>query len=379
MEDDFYKTLGVDKNATKDQIKKAYRKLARKYHPDINPGDSEAEEKFKRISIAHDCLADDKKRKLYDEFGKDGLAAGFDAENAREYEKWARHQKKSSRPRDSGFGQYHSYEDIFGDIFGFQQGSGGTGAQAAGVINGRDISHDMTIDLISALKGFETELVMEKMNPCPSCGGTGTEKGSGISSCGSCGGTGRINIAEGPMRFTKVCAECGGKGQIGKKCNTCKGTGRSSGTERIRVTVPRGVREGSKVRVAGRGEPGLNGGKSGDLYLIIHTKPHPFLSRKGDDLHMNVPVTVGEVMNGAVIDLPTMDSAIRLKIPGGSQNGQVLKVRGKGAYNSKTKQNGDLFVRLDLKVPKTEDREILAAADRMNSFYSSDIRRDIVL
>jgi len=242
---------------------------------------------------------------------------------------------------------------------------------------GRDVQHDMAIDLVSALRGFETELAMQKVKACPGCQGTGTDPNSTITACPHCGGSGRQDVAEGPMHFTKPCPYCHGHGQTGKPCSQCGGSGQVLGTEKIRVTIPQGVREGSKVRVAGKGEPGLNGGKPGDLYLIIHLKPHPFLKREGDDLLMEVPVTVGEAIAGGTINIPTIDGQVKVKVPPGSQSGQTLRLKGKGATNIKTKQRGNLMVKLIIKVPITDDKEILETVKKMDGLYEKDVRSGI--
>ncbi len=375
MSQDFYELLGVSKDASQDKIKKAYRKLARKWHPDINPGNKDAEQKFKEISHAYECLGNEQKRKLYDEFGEQGLQAGFDAEKAREYSKWSSFQKGAGGPGAEGFGRYESYEDIFGDLFGSGMGRGDFKSTVAA--RGRDVHHDMTIDVVSALKGFETELAMQHASPCPVCHGTGIDSSAGMTTCPICGGSGRQEVAQGPMHFTKPCPHCHGHGQIGKPCSRCHGSGQILGTEKIRVVIPQGVREGSKVRVAGKGEPGLNGGEPGDLYLIIHLKPHPFLKREGDDLLMEVPVTVGEAMAGGTINVPTIDGPVKVKVPVGSQSGQTLRLKGKGATNIKTRQRGNLLIKLAVKVPKTNDPEIIETVKKMDSLYEQDVRSGI--
>jgi molecular chaperone DnaJ len=377
MGKDFYDILGVAKKASKEEIKKAYRKLARKWHPDINPGNKEAEQTFKEISRAYECLGKDEKRKLYDEFGEEGLQSGFDAEKAREYKQWQGFQRGAGTGTAEGFGRYQSYEDVFGDLFGF--GRGDRGFRPSGSAKGRDIQHDMTIDLISALKGFETELSMQKMKACPGCQGSGIDTGSVMTTCSACNGSGRLNVAQGPMEFTRACPQCKGHGKVGKSCTQCGGNGQVLGTEKIKVAIPQGVKEGSKVRVAGKGEPGLNGGKPGNLYLVVHIKQHPILRREGDNLYMELPVTVREAMAGGHIIIPTIDGQVKVKVPSQSQSGQTLKVKGKGAVNPKTKQRGDLMVKLVVKVPQTDDKAILEAVEKMDGFYQEDLRKYIRL
>lgn len=384
MAEDFYKTLGVSRNATQDEIKKAYRKLARKWHPDLNPGNTEAEQKFKDASTAYEVLGNEEKRKLYDEFGEEGLQAGFDADQAREYKKWSssagRQAGQQAYSKGAGFGRYHDYEDVFGDLFGFgASGSPGGGFRSAGPSRGHDMEHALTIDFLSALQGFETELTMQKAQACPTCKGSGQAPGAKMSTCPTCGGSGRLNVAEGPMQFTRSCPQCGGHGKVGTPCSTCGGSGQVLDTERVRVTIPKGVKEGSRVRVAGKGEPGQNGGPPGDLYLVIHVKPHPLLTRDGDNLRMEVPVTVLEAMAGGTITLPTVEGPVQLKVPPKSQSGQTLRLKGKGASNAKTKTQGDLLVKLIVKVPQTEDPSALEAAATMEARYEKDIRKDLRL
>jgi molecular chaperone DnaJ len=385
MAKDFYEILGVKKETSQEDIKKAYRKLARKWHPDINPGNKDAEQKFKDISAAYDCLGNAEKRKLYDEFGADSLNSGFDAEKAREYKKWgayeqqgtASHASAGGRP-EQDFGKYQSYEDLFGDLFSSRgAGRAGSGFRDSMSANGRDMEHEMDIDLISALKGFETELSMQKMKPCDLCSGSGMDSKSGMTTCSTCKGSGRLNVAEGPINFTRECPKCHGHGSIGKPCPQCSGQGQVYDTERIRVTIPKGVREGSRVRIAGKGEPGFNGGEPGDLYLLIHVKPHDTLKREEDDLFLEVPVTINEAISGGTIPVPTIDGTVNLKIPAGSQSGQSLRLKGKGAYNLKTGTRGDMMVKLVVKVPKGDNEEVKKAAKTLESFYKEDVRSNL--
>lgn len=385
MAEDYYKILGVKKDASQDEIKKAYRKLARKWHPDINPGNKEAEQKFKDISAAYDCLGNADKRKLYDEFGEDSLNTGFDAEKARKYKKWGAYEQQAGASSGGGwsgedFGRYQSYEDLFGDLFS-SQGAGRADYDFRSNMSsrGRDMEHEMTIDLISALKGFETELSMQKMKPCQSCSGSGIDPKSGMSTCTTCGGSGRLNVANGPINFTKECPQCHGHGSTGKPCTQCSGQGQVIATERIRVTIPKGVKKGSKVRVAGKGEQGYNGGQPGDLYLLIHIKPHETLRREDDNLFLEVPITVSEAISGGTVPVPTIDGIVNLKVPKGSQSGQSLRLKGKGAVNLKTGARGDMMVKLIVKVPKTDDDDVINAAKNLDTFYKEDVRKNLRL
>ena len=381
MAKDYYEILGVKKDASGEEIKKAYRKLARKWHPDINPGNKDAEQRFKEISAAYDCLGNDEKRKLYDEFGEDGLRAGFDEKKAREYKQWGAYDREAANEggaEGQGFGKYQSYEDIFGDLFG--QGKGYKDDFRAGAAaGGRDMEYEISIDLLSALKGFETELSLQKMNNCPGCNGSGIDPNAAMTKCRTCGGSGRMNVAQGPIRFTKPCPDCRGHGSAGKPCPQCMGSGNVAATDSIRVTIPRGVKEGSRVRLAGKGAQGFDGGQPGDLYLIIHVNEHPFLRRDGDDLFMDVPVTIGEAVRGGSIEIPTIDGQIKIKVPAGSQSGQTLRIKGKGAMNMKTKTRGDLMVKLIVKVPQAEDKEVLEAAEKIDRFYKGNLRENIIL
>ena len=237
----------------------------------------------------------------------------------------------------------------------------------------------MTIDLISALRGFETEFSMQRMKACSQCHGSGMDPSSGLRTCTACGGSGRQNVAEGPIEFTKPCTVCNGHGQIGNACTRCSGRGQILDTEKIKVTIPQGVKEGSKVRVAGKGESGFNGAKPGDLYLLIHVKSHSLLKREGDDILMEVPITVGEAMIGGTITVPTIDGHVNVKVPPRSQSGQTLRLKGKGAMNLKTKKRGSLMVKLIVKVPQTDETEIIEAAEKMEKYYKEDLRKDIRL
>jgi molecular chaperone DnaJ len=376
MARDYYGILGLKKDATPKQIRDAYRKLSRKWHPDVNPGNREAEEKFKEISNAYEVLGNEEKRRLYDEFGEESLRTGFNPDAAREYRRYAEQPRGGSGAGEE-FGQYHSFEDLFGSRFDFGFGKGGY--TTPGAYRGSDMESYLTIDFISALKGISTEISLNKAHACPTCHGTGNDPSASMSTCTVCGGKGRLSVARGPMEFTKTCPRCGGSGRVGRECPTCLGEGIIEGLDRIRVTIPAGVSDGFRLKLAGQGEPGGPGGRPGDLYLTIHVAEHPFLHREGDDLTMEVPITVREAIEGGSITIPTIDGQIKVKVPRMSQSGQRLKIRGKGAVNPKTGQHGDLYIRLLIKVPSTESSEAAEAAEKIDSLYRENVRAGIRL
>ena len=386
---DYYSVLGVKKDATTDQVKKAYRKLARKHHPDVNPGNKEAEEQFKRISEANEVLSDPEKRKIYDEFGEDGLKAGFDAETARQYREWQKaggFQGGQGGPggpggtfyydfsADQGGQRYSGFEDIFSELFG-----GGGRAAPKGPTRGRDIESSLEIDFLTAIKGATTRVTIQKENICAQCGGEGRIYSSTESVCKTCKGTGQVRVAQGPLNFNQTCPDCGGTGRAGEKCSACGGSGRVPASETIDVNIPPGVKDGSKIRLAGKGEPGRQGAPPGDLYIITRVRPHPIFKRDGDTLSLELPITVGEAMNGAEVVVPTPTGSVQLKIPPGTKSGRRLRLKGKGVPNLKTKNPGDMYVTIRVQVPDTDNPEALNAAKNLDLYYEGDIRREIHL
>jgi molecular chaperone DnaJ len=348
---DLYAILGVERGASADDIRKAYRKLARKLHPDVNPGDKRAEERFKDVSHANDVLSDPKKRKLYDEFGEDGLQANFDPERAREYKRWQESGHGFSfRPEqgdaEGGFdfggfrvrrGEGGSFADIFGDIFG--QGARET---EPGPSAGQDLEHQVEIDLLDALRGVTMPVTVRRPVPC---------------------------------------ATCHGSGRVGRKaCTTCGGTGVIEKRERLQVKIPPGVADGARVRVSGKGGTGRGGGAAGDLYFVVKVRPHPRIHREGKDLTIEVPVTISEAMLGATITVPTPQGPIKLKVPPGSQGGQRLRVPGRGSPDPKGGPPGDLYVRLMVQVPTKAEREQLRdALAAIEKAYGGDPRAELSL
>jgi molecular chaperone DnaJ len=371
-ERDYYQTLGVPRGASREEIHQAYRKLARKHHPDINPGNKDAENKFKEIAVAYDVLGDEKKRKLYDEFGEAGLAAGFDPEKARSYQQWRQQSARSG-------GVYEFGGDDFSDLFGGLGGMFGRGGRNQnGPVRGQDIHSSMEIDFLDAVRGFHTEITLERPVACETCHGAGTKPGSAPSTCPECHGSGTKAVAQGPLQFRQTCPRCFGAGQLpGDPCPTCRGGGRVMRSDTIRVNIPPGAEPGKQIRLRGKGEAGVRGGTAGDLLITPRIRPHPLLTRSGRDLTMELPVTVGEALAGAEVEVPTPGGAIKVKVPSGAQSGQLLRVRGKGVAAHGQTPAGDLFLRLMIRVPKDSfEREML---DKIDKAYKEDVRKDVRL
>ncbi|MBI1816946.1 MAG: molecular chaperone DnaJ [Deltaproteobacteria bacterium] len=371
---DLYALLGVARSASAAEIKKAYRKLARKFHPDVNPGNKDAEERFKHISHAHDVLSDPEKRKLYDEFGTAGLQAGFDPAQAREATSW--HRGGPFDPGEfaggRGFERYSSVDDVFGDIFG--------GVRSSGPQRGEDIESEIPIALLDAVRGSSTTISLERNEACGPCHGSGQLRGPAAITCPECGGKGRVRIAQGPIAFMRTCPRCAGAGAIGlTPCPTCSGSGQTRRRERLAVRIPAGVDTGSRVRVAGKGQAGVAGGAAGDLYLVVRVQPHPLLDRRGNDLYLDVPVTVGEATLGATITVPEPDGEVRVKVPAGSQSGRLLRVRGHGAPLLGSKDTrGDLYLRLMVQVPSDGTAEgVKHAIETLEAAYTGDLRASL--
>jgi len=369
---DYYKTLGVQRSASQDDIRKAYRKLARKYHPDINPGNKEAEGKFKDLSVAYDILSDEKKRKLYDEFGEAGLAAGFDPAKARSYSQW---QEQSAQSGGSYQFDMNDLGDLFGGLGGiFRRGSNGPRGPAPG----QDIESSMDIDFLDAVRGFQTAISLQRPVSCEVCQGSGNKPGSRPTTCPECKGTGSKSVAEGPMQFRQTCPRCHGSGKLpGDPCSACKGTGRVMRADTIRVNVPPGAEPGKQIRLRGKGEAGMRGGPAGDLYITPRIRPHPLLTRDGKDLTMELPITVAEAIRGASVDVPTPSGTIKVKIPAGAQSGQQLRIKGKGVAAHGSSPAGDLYLRLMVRVPG--DHLAQDVIDKIDRAYGEDVRKDLRL
>jgi molecular chaperone DnaJ len=369
---DYYAVLGVARGASPDEIKRAYRKLARKYHPDVNPGDKAAEDKFKQISTAYEVLSDADKRKLYDEFGVEGLRGGFDPEQARAYKRWSE-DRQTSRAREQDI----PFDFDFGDLFGARMRGAGRRARPDFEMAGEDLHVSVDLDFVTALRGTQIAVQIPTQSTCPTCAGSGERPGSTPQDCPECDGTGRRQLARGPLNLTTICPRCGGDGKIREPCPTCAGAGMVQSEQRVDVRIPPGAEDGSELRVRGKGGPGVGGGPPGDLLIRTRVGSHPYFSRDGLDLTLQLPVTVHEAYSGASIEVPTPSGVVHLKVPPGSQSGSKLRLRGKGV--TRGKNVGDLYVQLQVRVPDREDKALEAALRESERLYSKPLREEIRL
>lgn len=371
-EEDFYKILGVEKSATAQEIKKAYRKLALKYHPDHNPGDKAAEEKFKKVSEAYEVLSNDEKRAKYDQFGHAAFTQGGGATYSQ-----------------GGFGGFQDPFDVFREVFG---GGGGGGAAfydffGGGAGGGRqqdydepergsDIRAEIEITLEEAAKGASRTIRYNRMVVCPTCNGSGSKDGSsGKKICTKCKGSGQVRMAQGPIRFTQPCPECGGTGTvIENPCPKCGGTGRVKERNEVKIDIPAGVYTGSRLRKSGAGNAGYNGGDYGDLYVVIYVSPNPKFERDGNDLYTDIKIKFTLAALGGQVEIETLTGKAVLKIPAGTQPNSALRMKGLGMPNLRGGEKGDLYVRINVEVPskltdeqrkKLEEFAVLCGDDKV--------------
>jgi molecular chaperone DnaJ len=355
---DPYKVLGVDKKASADDIKKAYRKLARQYHPDRNPDDAASEEKFKEVQAAYDVVGDPDKRKRYDQGG--GVFGGFDP--------------RSTGGPGGGFGGMGGIGDILSDLFG----SGG--APTAGRApnrpeRGRDLETEVHISFEQAMEGAQVPVTVPVSAPCPTCGGTGAKPGTSPQVCSRCQGRGIESQGQGLFSISQPCSKCGGTGtEIKSPCATCHGSGQTRQVKRYRVNIPAGVRDGSRVRLAGKGEGGRRGGPAGDLYAITRVADSPVFKRKGDNLEVDVPITIVEAIRGATVEVPTLSATKRIRVPAGTQHGTVQRLRGEGPPKLAGKGRGDVHYRFTIDVPRSLNKQQKQAVDELAEVMNGNPR-----
>lgn len=389
--EDFYKVLGIKRDAKPEEIKKAYRRLARKYHPDVNPGDKSAEERFKLITEAHDVLSDPKKRGVYDRFGQysDNLAdaaargatgnagaggragtgaGGFDFEGF----DWSNVSGAGGATGSTGGS---SFRDIFADLFG-GSGSGAAGARTAEreparpqPQRGADIEMPLALSFEEAVKGMTTNITVTRSEQCSRCNGAG-DTGGPVVVCPTCKGAGQVQRTGGRLKFSQECPDCNGTGKRRQPCSVCNGKGVVPKTETVKVRIPAGVDTGSRVRIPGKGEGGRLGAPPGDLFIITNVGRHKFFTRKGDNIYVTVPLTVPEAALGAKIEVPTVEGKAQLRIPPGTQSGQKFRLRERGAFSLRNPQaRGDQFVEVQVTLPKLvseETKDLLRRYAQMN-------------
>ena len=357
---DYYEALGLEKGASEQEIKRAFRKMAMKYHPDKNPGDKEAEERFKEVNEAYGVLSDPEKKANYDRFGHAGVDpnAGFGGAG--------------------GFGGFGGgFDDIF-DMFGGMFGGGGDGrSHRAGPKKGRDLQHGMTITFEEAAFGVKKDVRLTKYVKCETCDGSGAEPGTSKSTCPKCGGSGVINTQHrtpfGVMQSQTTCDRCGGTGEIvDTPCHTCNGTGKVKKTQTISVSIPAGVDDDSVITLRGQGEPGEKGGPNGDLYIVISVKPHKLFRRRGYDLQLEIPITFEQAALGTELVVPTLEGKVKYKIQPGTQSGTIFRLKGKGVQMMRGNRKGDLYVKVNLEVPNKLNSKQKKAIKEMSKTVTGD-------
>jgi molecular chaperone DnaJ len=334
---DYYEVLGVNRDASEDELKKAYRKLAMKWHPDRNPDNPKAEEHFKEAKEAYEVLTDAQKRAAYNQFGHAGVdpSAG------------------GAAGAGAGFGGFaDAFGDIFGDIFGGAGGGGGGGRQRSTVYRGADLRYNLEISLEDAARGTETRIRIPAMEECETCHGSGAKPGTQPTSCTTCGGHGQVRMQQGFFSIQQTCPRCHGTGKmVASPCGTCSGNGRIKKQKTLAVKIPAGVDEGDRIRLSGEGEAGVNGGPSGDLYVVIQIKQHGVFTRDHNDLHCEMPVSFTTAALGGEIEIPTLDGYAKIKIPAETQSGKVFRLRGKGIKGVRSTAHGDLLCHVIVETP----------------------------
>lgn len=356
MSNDYYSKLGVAKNASEDEIKKAYRSLAMKYHPDRNPGNAEAEKKFKEINEAYDILKDPKKRELYNAHGSAAFSGGGS--------------------RSSGGFEFHaggSFSDIFGEFFGDFMGSGGMSSSSAHSNRGADLRYNLTISLQDAFLGVQKVITFPSLAACEACGATGSASKKPPINCSTCRGTGRVVMQQGFFAIERTCHVCGGSGKsVSDPCKHCNGEGRERKEKTLSVNIPAGVDNDSRIKLAGEGEAGIRGGKSGDLYIFLSLEKHQFFEREGDNLFCKVPLKMVTAALGGSMEVPTIDGAhAKITIPDGTQTGSQFRLKQKGMTPLKSKNRGDMYVTVNIETPVNLNKEQRTLLEKFDSLTNN--------
>lgn len=389
---DHYETLGVARDASPEEIRKAYRRLARKYHPDLNPGDKAAEEKFKAVSEANEILGDEKKRKMYDRVGfysDSGMPGagpggpggpgmgfgGFDFSDFlnQQHAGGGGRRRASGQPGAEGAAGAGGFRDIFSQFFGQRAQDA---AQPKSPEKGADLEYTLKIDFWQSIKGTQARINISRQESCATCHGSGTGSGGPVT-CPECSGSGHVTQTAGAMRFNLNCPRCNGAGKLQSACPTCRGDGRVARMDYVDSRIPPGVATGTRLRVAGKGNAGVSGGPAGDLYINIHVADHPFFEREGDNIEITVPVSVPEAALGAKIEVPTIDGRALLKIPMGTQNGQKFRLREKGVYNARKETRGDQIVQIAVQAPKANDERTRELLRELAELHPEDPREEM--
>ncbi|HZS46701.1 MAG TPA: molecular chaperone DnaJ [Blastocatellia bacterium] len=335
---DYYEILGVGRTCTDGELKSAYRKLAVKYHPDKNPGDQEAEERFKEAAEAYSVLSNAEQRAKYDRFGHAGVGGAAAA--------------------GAGFGGFSNFEDILGDLFGFGDLFGSGNRRRNSAQRGSDLRYDIEISLEEAAAGMKTKIRIPRLEQCDECGGKGAAPGTDPTTCPTCEGHGQVRYQQGFFSVSRTCGHCRGTGQVIKKpCKSCKGEGRVQNEKSLELKLPAGIDTGARLRVSGEGEAGTNSGPSGDLYVVVHVREHDVFERQGNNLYCTVPITFTQAALGSEITVPTLDEEETVKVPEGTQTGTVFRVKGKGIVSLNGRGRGDLFVTVTITTPKSLTHE----------------------
>jgi molecular chaperone DnaJ len=378
---DYYDTLKVPRGASVEEIRKSYRKLARKHHPDLNPGDKASEDRFKTVQAAYDVLSDPKKREMYDQVGfysENGVPPGGAG-------------PAGAPPHGMDFGGF-DFSDFtggartgqagtqgggFGDVFSqFFRRGGSAEEPGTQPQKGSDLEYGLDIDFWQAIRGTQARINITRQDVCETCKGTGAAAGA-VAACPQCTGTGTVTQMAGAMRFNLTCPRCGGKGRLRNACPTCHGDGRVAHTETVEVRIPAGAQNGSRLRVPGKGNAGTNGAPAGDLYITTRVEPHSFFRREGDDVEIKIPITVSEAGLGSKVEVPTIDGRALLKIPPGTRTGQKFRMREKGVFNARKSQRGDQLVEVEVQPPIVQDERTKEILRELAQLHPEDPRADL--